>query len=102
MTCTREWWDLTRLFDCCRELWPHVGSWRSRVCCVVRFSLVRCKLTQVSVTLSYMSDTCSLLPFHSNSIFIMLNLYHEMDVDYLVVDEVINIKSCLITITCLV
>jgi hypothetical protein len=32
----------------------------------------------------------------------MLNLYHEMDVDYLVVDEVINIKSCLITITCLV
>jgi hypothetical protein len=30
---------------------------------------------------------------HSNSTFIMLYLYHEMDIDYLVVDEmIINIK----------
>jgi hypothetical protein len=28
----------------------------------------------------------------SNSTFIMLNLYHEMDIDYLVVDVMINIK----------
>jgi hypothetical protein len=28
---------------------------------------------------------------HSNSSFIMLYLYHEMDVDYLVVDEMFNI-----------
>jgi hypothetical protein len=27
-----------------------------------------------------------------NSAFIMLYLYHEMEVDYLVVDELINIK----------
>jgi hypothetical protein len=29
---------------------------------------------------------------HSNSTFIMLYLIHEMDVDYLVVDELVNIK----------
>jgi hypothetical protein len=28
----------------------------------------------------------------SNSTFIMLYLVHEMDIDYLVVDEMINIK----------
>jgi hypothetical protein len=38
----------------------------------------------------------------SNSTFIMLYLYHEMDVDYLVVGEIVNIKNCLITIACLV
>jgi hypothetical protein len=27
----------------------------------------------------------------SNSTFIMLYLYHEMDVDYLVADEIVNI-----------
>jgi hypothetical protein len=32
----------------------------------------------------------------------MLYLYHEIDVDYLVVKEMINIKNCLITIACLV
>jgi hypothetical protein len=29
---------------------------------------------------------------HSNCTFIMLHLVHEMDIDYLVVDEMINIK----------
>jgi hypothetical protein len=38
----------------------------------------------------------------SNSIFIMLYLYHVMDVNYLVVSEMINIKNCLITLACLV
>jgi hypothetical protein len=38
----------------------------------------------------------------SNSIFIMLYLYHVMDVNYLVVGEMINIKNCLITLACLV
>jgi hypothetical protein len=28
---------------------------------------------------------------HSNSTFIMLHLYHEMDIDYLVVEERINV-----------
>jgi hypothetical protein len=50
------------------------------------------------VTLADMNDSCLLQPFSSNSTFIMLYLYHEMDVDYLVADEVINIKNCLVTI----
>jgi hypothetical protein len=29
---------------------------------------------------------------HSNSAFIMIHLIHEMDIDYLVLDEMINIK----------
>jgi hypothetical protein len=41
----------------------------------------------------------------SNSTFIMLYLYHEMDVDYLVVDEMINISmlidhNCMLSIGC--
>jgi hypothetical protein len=50
------------------------------------------------VTLADMNDSCLLQPFSSNSTFIMLYLYHEMDVDYLVADEVINIKNYLVTI----
>jgi hypothetical protein len=42
---------------------------------------------------------------HSNSIFIMLYLYHEMDVDYLVVEEMVNISklfdhNCMLRIGC--
>jgi hypothetical protein len=44
------------------------------------------------MTLSNMSDSCLLLSFRSNSTFIMLYMYHEMDVDYLVVDMVLNIN----------
>jgi hypothetical protein len=44
------------------------------------------------MTLLEMSDTCFLQSFCSNSTFTMLYLYHEMDVDYLVVDEVLNIN----------
>jgi hypothetical protein len=36
------------------------------MCRVVRFSLARSKLIQISVVLSDMSDTCLLLSFHSN------------------------------------
>jgi hypothetical protein len=53
-TCTRERWDPTRLFDRCRELWPHVRSWRPHVCCVVR--LLPCKvwiITSHCETLEY-------------------------------------------------
>jgi hypothetical protein len=40
-----------------------------------------------------------------NSTFIMLNLYHEMVIDYLVVDEMINISklfdyTCMFSIGC--
>jgi hypothetical protein len=55
-------------------------------------TLARLKVTQVSSTLSDMSDYCLLQSFSSNSTCIMLYLFHEMDVDYLVVDELINFK----------
>jgi hypothetical protein len=44
------------------------------------------------MTLSDMSDSCLLLSFCSNPTFMMLYIYHEIDVDYLVVDEIININ----------
>jgi hypothetical protein len=54
------------------------------------------------MTLLDMSDTCPLQSFSCNSTFIMVYLIHEMDIDYLIVDELINIKNCLVTISCLV
>jgi hypothetical protein len=58
------------------------------------------KLDRVSATLSDKNDTCPLQSFSSNSTFIMLYLYHEIDVDYMVVDEMINISE-LIDHTCM-
>jgi hypothetical protein len=43
------------------------------------------------MTLSKMSDDLIAMSKHSYSTFIMLHLYHEMVVDYLVVDEMLNI-----------
>jgi hypothetical protein len=37
-------------------------------------------------------NTCPLQPFSSNSTFIMIYLVHEMDINYMVVDEMIHIK----------
>jgi hypothetical protein len=54
----------------------------------------------VSATLSNMSDSCLLQSFSSNSTFIMLYLYLEMDVNYLVVDEMTNISK-LFDYTCM-
>jgi hypothetical protein len=65
----------------------------SRVSCCQVFHLARCKLVQNSTTLSEMSDGLITVSKHSNSTFIMLYLNHEMDVDYLVVDEVLNISK---------
>jgi hypothetical protein len=52
-----------------------------------------------------MGNTCLLQPFSSNSSFIMLYLVHEMDIDYLIVDEMINILklfdyNCMLRIGC--
>jgi hypothetical protein len=64
--------------------------------------LARFKLAQVSTTLLNMSDSCLLQSFSSNSTFIMLYLYHEMDVDYLVADEMIHINIDWLHLQCLV
>jgi hypothetical protein len=44
------------------------------------------------MTLSDMGDDLFTKSKGSNYTFIMLYLYHEMDIDYLIVDEMINIK----------
>jgi hypothetical protein len=44
------------------------------------------------MTPSDMGDGLFAAPKHSNYTFIMLYLVHETDIDYLVVDEMINIK----------
>jgi hypothetical protein len=50
-------------------------------------------LIRISVTLSDIGDGLLAAPKRSNSSFIMLHLYHEMDVDYLVADEMVNISK---------
>jgi hypothetical protein len=49
---------------------------------------------------SDMGDTCLLQSFNSNSTFITLYLIHEMDIEYLIVDEIINISK-LFNYTCM-
>jgi hypothetical protein len=68
-------------------------------CCQV-ITLTRFKLAQVSTIPSNMGNTCLLQSFSSNSTFIMLYLVHEMDIDYLVVDEMVNISK-LFDYTCM-
>jgi hypothetical protein len=65
----------------------------AHMCRVVRlFSLQGLNWLESPRLPSKMGNTCLLWSFSSNSIFIMLYLDHEMDIDYLVVDETINIK----------
>jgi hypothetical protein len=84
--------DLDRLFDrvvnCCHP-WCPPGP---RVSCCQFITLARFKLARVSVIPSDMSNTCALQSFSSNSTFIMIYLVHEMNIDYMVVDEMINMK----------
>jgi hypothetical protein len=47
------------------------------------------------MTPSNMGDGLFAAPKRSNSSFIMLYLVHEMDIEYLIVDEMINIKIVL-------
>jgi hypothetical protein len=45
-----------------------------------------------------MGNTYSMQSFNSNSTFIMLYLYHVMDVDYWVVEEMINVSNFFTTL----
>jgi hypothetical protein len=89
---------LVCVINCCHS-WCLCDSHVS--CCQVVI-LASFKLAHVTMTHSDMSDSCLLQSFSSNPTSIMLYLYHEMDVNYLVVDKVISIKNCFITIACLV
>jgi hypothetical protein len=95
-TCTRVRWArldfLIVIVNCCHSWCLH----DLRVSCCHVVILARFKLTRVTATLSDMSDTCLLQSFSSNSTFLMLYLYHEMDVDSLVVDEVLHINIVLL------
>jgi hypothetical protein len=68
-------------------------------------TLARFKLARDSTIPSDIGNTCLLQSFSSNSTFIMLYLVHEMDIDYLVVDEMTNISklfyhTCMFRIGC--
>jgi hypothetical protein len=68
----------TQLFDYHCKLLLHVGSSRPCVCHVVRFSLTRCKLVRISMSLSKMSDDLLTVFKRSNLTFIMLILFIRM------------------------
>jgi hypothetical protein len=55
------------------------------VCHVVRFHLAIFKLIRISVTLSNMSDTCSLQSFRRSATSLCLYENYDNDVDYLIV-----------------
>jgi hypothetical protein len=77
-----------RIVNCCHP-WCPSGP---RVSCCRVNTLARFKLARVSAIPSDMGNTCPLQSFSSNSTFIMIYLVHEMDIDYMVVDEMFNIK----------
>jgi hypothetical protein len=91
-TCSRVRWALIVSLV---TLWI-VATWGAilaYVCHVVRFiPLQGWLLIWISVTPSKMGDGLFAVFRHSNSTFIMLYLVHEMVTDYLIVDEMINIK----------
>jgi hypothetical protein len=82
------------------------GALLARGFCVIRFLLLQSLNWLESPRLpSNMGNTCPLQSFSSNSTFIMLYLYHVMDIDYLVVDEMANISklfdyTCMFSIGC--
>jgi hypothetical protein len=77
------------------------GAYAAHMYHVIRlFSLQCCISIQMSTTPSKMGDGLIAESKHSNSTFILLYMYHERDVDYLVVDEMINISK-LFDYTCM-
>jgi hypothetical protein len=73
-----------------------------RVSCGQVLSHLRCIIHSNLCDTLRMGDGLITESKYSNYTFIMLSMIHEMDVDYLVVHELINIKNCLVTIACLV
>jgi hypothetical protein len=72
------------------------GALLACVCRVVRFIPMQgWLLIWISVTPSDMGDGLFVESKHSNYTFIMLYLVNEMGIDYLVVDDLINIKIVL-------
>jgi hypothetical protein len=79
------------------------GAFMAHVCRVFRFISLQGLLSiRIFTTPSEMGDDLLAKSKCSNSTFIMLYLCNEMDVDYLVVQEMINISKKIITIAYLV
>jgi hypothetical protein len=73
-----------------------IGALLACMCRVVRFIPLQGWLQiQISMTPSDMGDGLFAAPKRSNYTCIMLYLVHDMDIDYLIVDEMINIKIIL-------
>jgi hypothetical protein len=92
---------IDHVVNCCHSWCPP----DPRVSCYRDITLARFKLARVSAIPSDMGNTCPLQSFSSNSTLIMLYLVHEMDIDYLVVDEMINTSklfhyNCMLRIGC--
>jgi hypothetical protein len=104
-TCTRVRWALIISLT---ASWMVAtgGALLACVCHVVRFiPLQGWLLIQISMTPLDMGDGLFTMFKRSNSTFIMLYIYHEMDVDNLVVEEMINISklfdfTCMFSIGC--
>jgi hypothetical protein len=82
------------------------GAFVAHVCRVIRLFPLQSGLSiRISTTPSEMGDSLITWSKCSNSTFIMLYFYHDMDVDYLVADEMVNILklfdyTCMFSIGC--
>jgi hypothetical protein len=65
----------------------------SRVLCCQVLSLARCILIRITATPSEMGEGLITESKCSNSTFIILYVYHEVEVNYLVVDKMVNISK---------
>jgi hypothetical protein len=90
-TCTRVRWALIVSLTALWIVATH-GALLARVSCCQVHTLARFRLAWVSVIPSDMGNTYPLQSFSSNSTFLMIYLVHEMDIDYKVVNKMINIK----------
>jgi hypothetical protein len=82
------------------------GAFVAHMCHVVRlFPLQGVLLIQIYATPSEMGDGLLAASKYSNYTFTMLYLYHEMGVDYMVADEIVNISklfnhTCMFSLGC--
>jgi hypothetical protein len=104
-TCTRVRWARIVSFTASWTVATH-GAFVVHMCHVIRFyPLQGVLLIRISATPSEMGDGLLVASKRSNYTFIMLYLYHVMDVDYMVVDEMVNISklfdcNCMFSIGC--
>jgi hypothetical protein len=91
-TCTRVRWAMIVSLTLSWIVATH-GVLRASVCRVVRFILLQgWLLIRISATPSDMGDSLFVVFKCSNWTSFMIHMAYEMDIDYMVVDEMISIK----------